>query len=295
MKRIEKIWREIKRPFRQLKHVIVDDLVSKAELIGLSNELKAGLIQAEHNIVQSVQQELRQTSAQKTENSIPIKSYCPICQHGSAQPFSDFRGRTNAICNNCGSLERHRFLWLAFTTLTNGTSVSDCSCLHFAPEPCFQQHFQTLFGDNYYTGDIQPGRAKYEVDITNICFSENKFDYIVCSHVLEHVIEDITALKELYRVLKVGGLAFLSVPMRDGNTYEDYNITSPEEREKHFKQYDHVRHYGRDDFADRVKSVGFHVEKISPNNIIRHEGLLRLFGIARKAASKYIVAASRTQ
>jgi len=42
-------------------------------------------------------------------------------------------------------------------------------------------------------------------------------------------------------------------------TYEDFTITDPKERQKHFGQYDHVRWYGMDYF-ERLISVGFSVD-----------------------------------
>lgn len=42
-------------------------------------------------------------------------------------------------------------------------------------------------------------------------------------------------------------------------TYEDPTITSPEEREKHFWQYDHVRLFGRD-YPEWLEKAGFQVE-----------------------------------
>ena len=44
-------------------------------------------------------------------------------------------------------------------------------------------------------------------------------------------------------------------------TYEDATITTPEDKAKHFGQYDHVRIYGQDYF-DRLRSVGFKVEEV---------------------------------
>ena len=61
--------------------------------------------------------------------------------------------------------------------------------------------------------------------------------------------------------MKPGGWGILQVPMKNslGKTYEDFNITDPKERQKHFGQYDHVRWYGMDYF-ERLKSVGFSVD-----------------------------------
>ena len=69
-------------------------------------------------------------------------------------------------------------------------------------------------------------------------------------------------MKELFRVLKKGGTGIFQVPLNMSNkqTYEDFTITDPKERNKAFGQYDHVRVYGMD-FFERLKNVGFKVEK----------------------------------
>ena len=56
------------------------------------------------------------------------------------------------------------------------------------------------------------------------------------------------------------------------NTYEDPSITDPEDRAKHFGQYDHVRVYGRDYF-DRLRNAGFKVEEVDYSNVLSPEDL----------------------
>ena len=46
----------------------------------------------------------------------------------------------------------------------------------------------------------------------NLPFKNNEFDHVVCSEVLEHIIDYESALKEIKRVLKPGGTFALSVP-----------------------------------------------------------------------------------
>ena len=53
-------------------------------------------------------------------------------------------------------------------------------------------------------------------------------------------------------------------------TYEDFSITSPEERAKHFGQYDHVRVYGKGYF-DRLQKVGFIVNEVDYSKTISEE------------------------
>lgn len=99
------------------------------------------------------------------------------------------------------------------------------------------------------------------MDITRIQFEDNTFDVILCSHVLEHVLDDQTAMSELFRVLKPGGWAILQSPIdfKRDKTFEDPDIVLPDDREKAFGLPDHVRIYGRD-YEDRLKNVGFSVK-----------------------------------
>lgn len=50
------------------------------------------------------------------------------------------------------------------------------------------------------------------LDIHNIPFEENTFDYVICAEVLEHVLSPYRALNEINRVLKKDGFLVLSVP-----------------------------------------------------------------------------------
>lgn len=84
---------------------------------------------------------------------------------------------------------------------------------------------------------------------------------IVCSHVLEHV-NDRLALVELYRILRPGGQLIVMVPIIEGweASYENDAITSDQDRELHFGQYDHVRYYGRD-IRQRLMDSGFTIKE----------------------------------
>ena len=62
------------------------------------------------------------------------------------------------------------------------------------------------------------GSAKvtFEIgDITNLRFEDNHFDKIVCTEVLEHIPDDVTSSRELYRVLKPGGVLAVTVPNKN--------------------------------------------------------------------------------
>ena len=83
---------------------------------------------------------------------------------------------------------------------------------------------------------------------------------ILCSHVLEHVVDDRKAMRELHRVLHPSGWALIVVPIasRRDETFEDPAVLTPADRERVFGQADHVRIYGRD-FKARLEEAGFTV------------------------------------
>lgn len=64
--------------------------------------------------------------------------YCPICK-SSYRRFLPFgvEARFDAMCLNCGSLERHRLMWKFFLDHTDLFQPRDKSMLHVAPEKIF--------------------------------------------------------------------------------------------------------------------------------------------------------------
>jgi ubiquinone/menaquinone biosynthesis C-methylase UbiE len=138
--------------------------------------------------------------------------------------------------------------------------------LHISPEKCLEIKFRKQFGDGYITADLYSELVMIKMDITKIEYPDETFDIIICCHVLEHIIDDWKALKELFRVLKNGGLAIIIVPITVDETYEDETIIDETERLKAFGQNDHVRRYGYD-FTTRLSSTGFKVAIYEVNDI----------------------------
>ena len=54
-----------------------------------------------------------------------------------------------------------------------------------------------------------------DVDINRLPFADATFDQVLMSEVLEHIADDRAAMREVYRVLKPGGILALSVPHAD--------------------------------------------------------------------------------
>ncbi len=206
---------------------------------------------------------------------------CPCC-NGHFRNFITFgvKPRPNAQCPRCGSLERHRLLWLYLRDKTNFFKDS-LKVLDIAPMYFFQQKCKTLSNLNYISADISSPIAMTKMDITNINLPDNQFDCIICYHVLEHIPDDKKAMKQLFRMLKPGGWAILESPVdphRD-ETFEDPNVVSPKERERIFGHKDHVRIYAQD-YKSRLEMAGFTVELDNystelGDNIIKKYGLMK--------------------
>ena len=184
---------------------------------------------------------------------------CPCCgwRFRTLLPYGN-KKRPNVGCPRCNSAERHRLLWLYLKNKTNFFS-DNLKVLHFAPEYIFQKTLRFMSNLDYISADLNSPMAMVKMDITNILYEDNSFDVILCSHVLEHVVDDRKAMRELFRVLKPGGWGILQVPILRDKTFEDLSIVSPEDRERIFGQKDHVRIYGRD-YKDRLEEAGFTVK-----------------------------------
>ena len=190
-------------------------------------------------------------------------------------PYGYNNVRENALSPSTFSLERHRLLWLY---LKNETFffTKNLKVLHFAPEAAYYKKFKKLQNITYHTTDINSPLATIKADICDLPIKDDTYDFILCNHVLEHIIDDRKAMKELYRVLKKGGVGIFQVPLETTRekTYEDFSIVKPNERNKAFGQYDHVRVYGMD-FFDRLCEVGFKVEKCNYAVKLKKEEIIK--------------------
>lgn len=195
-------------------------------------------------------------------------------------PYGYNNLRKNALSPSTFSLERHRLLWLYLKNETSFFSKK-IKLLHFAPEQAFYKEFKKLSNIDYDTIDLDSPIAKIKADICDLPIKDNTYDFILCNHVLEHVLNDKKAIKELYRVLKKGGIGIFQVPidMKRENTFQDDSITDKKERNKIFGQYDHVRVYGVDYFT-KLKDAGFKVEEIDYTRILSNAEIHR-YSIAK--------------
>ena len=161
------------------------------------------------------------------------------------------------LCPRCGSLSRTRRL---FDILKTGYLKKDISVLDFSPSRSLYRVFKSMESIHYTSNDISGDfLSDFKFDITDLGIENDKFDLILCYHILEHIDDDRKAMQELYRVLKNEGTCIIQTPFKDGDIYEDSSVISAIERLKHFGQKDHVRIYSANGLKDRFEQCGFMV------------------------------------
>ena len=202
---------------------------------------------------------------------------CPVCgtKRRKFLPYGYVTSRDNALCPNCLSLERHRLLWL-WLQRESDLFERRPRLLHVAPEVCLMRHLRKAYKgheEDYVTADLESPLADLHFDIQHIPLADESFDVVFCNHIMEHVEDDLQAMREIHRVMRRGegwGVILSPVELEREKTFEDDSITDPEERTRIFGQYDHRRVYGRD-YADRLREAGFEVEDLNYAAILTTE------------------------
>jgi len=213
------------------------------------------------------------------------KFSCPVCNAQSVEmrqlPFFYFREldkyehvsspfRTETLnleyysCAACGATDRERFYALYFRTVLKPGGRNP-SVLEIAPAPALTKFLREDCHLQVRTADLFMPGVDDVVDVTDMKqYGAGQFDVFICSHVLEHVPDDIKAMRELFRVLKPGGwgIAMVPISLALDAIHEDPSITDEGERWKYFGQNDHVRMYSKRGFVERLSSVGFTVSQL---------------------------------
>lgn len=200
---------------------------------------------------------------------------CPCCGKDFDRLVTH-RGVANVRCPACGSMERHRLLWLYLQQRTD-LYTRRFHVLHMAPEASTQRLLRRLPNIHYVSADLNSWCADVQCDIQQLPFDDESFDVVICNHVLEHIPDDRRAMSELLRVMAPGGWAVLMCPIgRDRDTtLEDPDVRIPADALRVYGQEDHVRLYGSD-YRERLAEAGFDVsvhhflDEIDPEVVERY-------------------------
>lgn len=210
-----------------------------------------------------------------SRKSFKEKHLCLICNHrvGAFLPYRiglrnlpplmfalDMIGSDIAHfeCPWCGCHDRERHLLMYMRVTGLFESLSNKAVLHFAPERVLSSLIAAQKPLRYIRCDLHPQTPDIEnIDISAIPYPVESFDLVIANHVLEHVADDLCALKEIRRVLKPSGHAILQTPYsaKLHHTWFDPGIDTDIARLQAHGQEDHVRLFGKDIF-ERFISAG---------------------------------------
>ncbi|MBR3307237.1 MAG: class I SAM-dependent methyltransferase [Lachnospiraceae bacterium] len=164
-------------------------------------------------------------------------------------------------CPYCGALNRVRmmFMYLERSRFAGIKHVLYMSATHAGLE-YFRKNHPDI---EVITNDLYVDEYDYHYDIENMYgFVDGQFDLIICSHILEHVNNDIRALEEMYRVTKRGGKIIIIVPLQLREGFDEDTKLSEEDNWKRFGDGTHVRAYSKTAMKERIESLGYSVELI---------------------------------
>jgi len=113
--------------------------------------------------------------------------------------------------------------------------------------------YVNLYGSDFSAESINLSKKKFcesvfQADLKDAnSFGRKKYDAVVCSEVLEHIDDDVLAIKTLRKLLKKKGLLIISVP---------YNM-------KYWSQHDefsgHVRRYDEGELERKLEKESFKI------------------------------------
>lgn len=199
---------------------------------------------------------------------MPKEKLCPIC--GFEGEFIENRKKDKwhphkeLSCPNCRSAGRHRMIWLTYKELKEKRSFSG-RMLHCSPMRCLKEKFVNDF--IYISIDFPPResesgvtKADFNQDLRNTSFENNYFDVMVCAAVLDDIKETEQAIKEIYRIIKPGGIVFITIPIYKNK--ESKRMKKPE-----------LNNWWRCglDFFQKYIDAGFKVKVIKDTEIENYE------------------------
>jgi len=156
---------------------------------------------------------------------------CSIC--GSQEFKEGYGGRLSPTgfkptCVSCGSVERHRIIHSMYKALTPITQK--IKALQFAPDITVSAaNFATLDGSTY--------NGPNSMDMMRTGLPDGSYDLIISNHVLEHVSDDMKAIREMIRVVGPKGVVHICVPSPAQNLRtRDWGFADPA-RAYHFRWY----------------------------------------------------------
>jgi SAM-dependent methyltransferase len=147
---------------------------------------------------------------------------CPVCRWRGRR-FRTFVSPEvvipASICPGCGSFDRHRHVVLGMRDELAARPPVPRSLLGLSLSPAMtyllaHEGLGRCFRSDFDRRDPRC-RPEMVVDLTSAGLAAGAFDWIICSHVLEHIPDLDRAIDELVRILRPGGVAWIQIAYRE--------------------------------------------------------------------------------
>jgi len=114
-------------------------------------------------------------------------------------------------------------------------------------------------------------------------FPKQKYDFIICSEVVEHLVKDEWAIKKFHRLLRNKGRVFISTPSESSVLFR-LGLTK-----KHDKWAGHLRRYTTERLTGLLKNSGFKIIYTAKREGVLRESLFifPFLGIIVKLANRF--------
>jgi len=203
-----------------------------------------------------------------------VRFVCNICGHPGTFPYGNLNRETSS-CGYCLSTPRFRSIIHALSVELFGQSLPiqefplrpDIEGIGFSDSSEYPRHLPTKLGYRNTWFHKEP-----RLDITSPSAREfGQFDFVLCSEVMEHIQQPVApAFRNLFHLLKPGGVLIFSVPTFDEPTIEHF----PRLHDYRIIEYQGVRH---------LENTTVHGVRERFDNLVFHGGPgaaleMRLFG-----------------
>lgn len=126
----------------------------------------------------------------------------------------------------------------------------------------FSKNNHVIFSDMSREGIARLEGDRVLLDARYPSLKEGRFDWVICAGVIEHIVEDKLVLGNIYRLLKKGGKALITIPAFSWL------------HGKHDTYIGHYRRYDKTAFIRMVKRMGFKVDFIKYTNSLMFPAFL---------------------
>jgi SAM-dependent methyltransferase len=148
---------------------------------------------------------------------------------------------------------RHAIGQLAENLISERPTILEvgCSYGHLLRDMKVRFPYAVIIGADYARGPLEslaltlPSIPLFQFDLPSCPLPDQTFDAVVLLNVLEHIKNDRAALRQIWRLLKPGGVAIIEVPAGPG-LYDFFDAT-----------FHHYRRYSMRELAGKLAEVGF--------------------------------------